>query len=89
MPYSAVTQPSPEPLLWGGTLSRMLAVHSTLVSPKAISTEPSACLVKALEIVTGRKSFGLRPLGRVIAWVLIEFCLKVWVGTHKESTMSL
>ena len=42
MPYSAVTQPSPEPRLKGGTLSSTEAVHSTCVSPKAISTEPSA-----------------------------------------------
>ena len=45
MPYSAVTQPSPLPFLCGGTRSSTDAVHSTLVSPKATSTEPSACLV--------------------------------------------
>ena len=42
MPYSAVTQPSPLPRLCGGTLSSTEAVHSTWVSPKATSTEPSA-----------------------------------------------
>ena len=42
MPYSAVTQPSPLPRLCGGTFSSTEAVHSTWVSPKATSTEPSA-----------------------------------------------
>ena len=42
MPYSAVTQPSPLPRLCGGTFSSTEAVHSTLVSPNSISTEPSA-----------------------------------------------
>ena len=45
MPYSAVTQPSPLPRLCGGTFSSTDAVHSTLVSPNATSTEPSACRV--------------------------------------------
>ena len=42
MPYSAVTQPVPDPRLCGGTFSSTEAVHSTRVSPKATSTEPSA-----------------------------------------------
>ena len=45
MPYSAVTQPSPLPRLCGGTFSSTEAVHSTLVLPNSISTEPSACIV--------------------------------------------
>jgi hypothetical protein len=45
MPYSAVTQPSPLPRLCGGTFSSTEAVHSTLVAPKATSTDPSACTV--------------------------------------------
>ena len=45
MPYSAVTQPSPLPFLCGGTRASTLAVHSTLVWPNSISTEPSACMV--------------------------------------------
>ena len=45
MPYSAVTQPSPLPRLCGGTRSSTEAVHNTLVPPKAINTEPSACAV--------------------------------------------
>ena len=46
MPYSAVTQPCPLPRRKGGTLSSTLAVHSTRVSPKLTSTEPSAWRVK-------------------------------------------
>ena len=42
MPYSAVIQPWPLPRRNGGTLSSMLAVHSTRVSPNSTSTEPSA-----------------------------------------------
>ena len=45
IPYSAVSQPCPLPLRNGGTPSSTLAVHSTRVSPAAISTEPSACFV--------------------------------------------
>ena len=45
MPYSAVTQPAPEPRRCGGTRSSTEAVHSTCVRPKATSTEPSACSV--------------------------------------------
>jgi len=42
MPYSAVTQPSPQPLRNEGTLASTEAVHNTLVPPQAISTDPSA-----------------------------------------------
>ena len=45
IPYSAVSQPWPLPLRNGGTPSSTLAVHSTLVWPASISTEPSACSV--------------------------------------------
>jgi hypothetical protein len=45
MPYSAVSQPCPLPRKKPGTLSSMLAVQITLVSPHSIRTEPSACLV--------------------------------------------
>jgi len=41
MAYSAVSQPSPEPLRQRGTPSVTLAVHITRVSPKAISTDPA------------------------------------------------
>src|ERR1700748_2435891 len=42
MPYSAVTQPLPEPLRKGGALSSRLAVTSTWVSPNLTRQEPSA-----------------------------------------------
>jgi len=42
MPYSAVTQPPPFSFFQAGTRSSAEAVHSTRVSPKATSTEPSA-----------------------------------------------
>ena len=61
MPYSAVTQPSPEPRLCGGTLSSTEAVHSTWVSPNAMSTEPSAWRVKWRVMATGRKASAARP----------------------------
>ena len=42
MPYSAVTQPRPDPRRNGGTRSSTLAVHRTMVWPNSTSTEPSA-----------------------------------------------
>ena len=42
MPYSAVTQPLPEPLRKGGAFSSRLAVTSTWVSPNLTRQEPSA-----------------------------------------------
>ncbi len=41
--YSAVTQPLPVFFKKDGTLSSMLAVHSTLVLPASIRADPSAC----------------------------------------------
>jgi hypothetical protein len=64
MPYSAVIQPSPLPRRKPGTRFSTLAVHSTRVSPKLISTEPSAWRVywRSMRIV--RNSSQARPLGR-------------------------
>ena len=45
--YSAVSQPSPEPLRQRGTPSVTLAAHSTLVSPNSTSTEPAGMLLEA------------------------------------------
>jgi hypothetical protein len=45
IPYSEVIQPSPWPLRNGGTLSSMLAVQITLVSPTSMSADPSACFM--------------------------------------------
>ena len=64
MPYSAVSQPCPVPLRNGGTPSSTLAVHSTCVSPTAISTEPSAWRVKPRVMRTARSSSARRPEGR-------------------------
>src|SRR3546814_4062294 len=59
MPYSAVTQP---PIFFhAGPRSSTLAVHSTRVSPKLTSTEPSACLVKPRTMETGRSWSAVRP----------------------------
>ena len=49
-----------------GTPSSTLAVHSTRVSPKPTSTEPSACSVKARAKDSARSSSGARPLGRTL-----------------------
>ena len=42
IPYSAVTQPRPEPAIQRGTLSCTEAVQMTRVSPIEISAEPLA-----------------------------------------------
>jgi hypothetical protein len=60
MPYSAVTQPSPLPRRKPGTRFSTLAVHSTRVSPKHTSTEPSAWRVKPRWMTTGRSWSGCR-----------------------------
>jgi len=65
IPYSAVTQPRPEPLMNGGTRSSIVAVHSTWVSPMRIMHAPSACLVTPVSIETGRISFKSLPEGRI------------------------
>src|SRR3954466_6581657 len=65
MPYSAVTQPSPLPRLWGGTFSSTDAVNSTFVSPNSMSTEPSAWIVKPRVMRTGRSWSAARPRGRM------------------------
>src|ERR1700692_3386786 len=64
MPYSAVTHPWFCPRRNDGTLSSILAVHSTRVPPKLTSTEPSACCVYPRTKESARNSSGARPLGR-------------------------
>ena len=64
MPYSAVIQPSPLPRRKPGTRFSTLAVHSTRVSPKLTSTEPSAWRVNWRCRVTARNWSKARPLGR-------------------------
>ena len=62
--YSAVSQPSPEPLRQRGTPSVTLAAHSTRVSPNSTSTEPAGCFWKPRVILTGRSSSSCRPSAR-------------------------
>src|SRR3546814_5751552 len=69
MPYSAVTQPSPLPRRKPGTRFSTLAVHSTRVSPKLTSSEPSAWRVKARSMRTSRHWLGARPLGRAMEFM--------------------
>ena len=59
--YSAVTQPSPEPLRQRGTPSVTLAAQSTRVRPNSTSTEPSAWSSQLRVMVTGRGWSALRP----------------------------
>jgi len=66
MAYSAVIQPSPEPLRQRGTPSVTLAVHSTRVWPNSTSTDPSGCMVQLRVMATGRSRSGVRSSGRDI-----------------------
>ena len=61
MPYSAVTQPSPDPVRQRGTPSWIDAVQITRVPPHAIRAEPVAVPTKPGWIVTGRSSSAARP----------------------------
>jgi hypothetical protein len=61
MPYSAVTQPRPEPASQRGTLGWTEAVQITRVSPTEISAEPVAVRTNPGSISVGRSSFGARP----------------------------
>ena len=56
MAYSAVTQPSPEPLRHRGTPSLADAAHSTRVRPNSTSTDPAAWSSQLRVMVTGRSS---------------------------------
>jgi hypothetical protein len=61
IPYSAVTQPRPEPDIQRGTLSWTDAVQITRVSPTEISAEPVAVRTNPGSIVVGRGCPGERP----------------------------
>jgi hypothetical protein len=54
MAYSAVSQPSPDPVRQRGTPSLTLAAASTLVLPNSTSTEPAGHFWKPLVIRTSR-----------------------------------
>src|SRR5690606_38974605 len=62
--YSAVTQPSPDPLRQRGTPSVNDAAHSTRVRPNSTSTLPSAWSSQWRVMVTGRSWSGGRPSAR-------------------------
>ncbi len=62
--YSAVTQPSPDPLRQRGTPSVNDAAHSTRVRPNSTSTLPSAWSSQWRVMVTGRSWSGVRPSAR-------------------------
>src|SRR3954452_20872227 len=70
IPYSAVIQPRPWPIIQRGTDSCTEAVQITRVPPQAISAEPVAVRTKPGSIVTGRSSFAARPLLRVMSALL-------------------
>ena len=56
MEYSAVTHPSPLPIIHRGTFGLTLAVHSTQVFPISIRTDPGVVLVYWRVIFTARSS---------------------------------
>jgi hypothetical protein len=61
IPYSAVTQPRPEPARNLGTDSSTEAVQMTRVSPAEMRAEPVAVRTKPGSICTGRSPSGARP----------------------------
>src|SRR5690606_25527717 len=65
MPYSAVTQPSPEPRRQEGSVVSTEAVTNTRVLPKLTRQLPSACRATLRSIVTARIWLGSRPEGRM------------------------
>jgi len=66
MPYSAVTQPEPEPRRKGGSLSSTLRAQRTMVCPSSMRAEPSAWARYLGVMRTGRIWSGWRPSGRVV-----------------------
>ena len=61
MPYSAVTQPRPEPAIQRGTPSWTEAVQITRVSPIEMSADPVAVRTNPGSIVVGRSCAAERP----------------------------
>src|SRR4029079_13169552 len=80
MPYSAVTQPRPDPFSQGGTGSPAVAVHSTCVSPKRTRQEPSAWRETARSKLIGRSASSARLEGRMMYGLLAKFA-----GSLKEA----
>src|SRR6185437_14606497 len=77
IPYSAVTQPLPEPFRKGGAFSSRLAVTSTWVSPNLTRQEPSAWRAAPGSRLTGRRESGVR-LERRMGSVYLEE--EIWRG---------
>ena len=65
MPYSAVTQPMPEPRRQLGSVVSTEAVTNTLVLPKVMLQLPSAFWATLRSMVTARICWGSRPDGRI------------------------
>ena len=65
IPYSAVTQPLPEPRRQPGTCSSTMAVQITRVLPAAMSTDPVALVMKPVSMMIGRSSAGCLPSARI------------------------
>src|SRR4029078_10615460 len=76
MPYSAVTQPRPDPLSQGGTGSPAVAVHSTCVSPKRTRQEPSAWRETARSKLMGRSASSARLEGRMMVGSPGKICVR-------------
>ena len=65
IPYSAVTQPEPLPIRWGGTRSSTLQVTRTLVWPNSTWQLPSAWRLTCGVRTIGRRSRGPRLNERI------------------------
>jgi hypothetical protein len=65
--YSAVSQPSPEPLRQRGTPSTTLAAQSTRVRPHSINTEPAGHCWYPRVMRTSRNASSVRPSARATA----------------------
>src|SRR6476661_7755669 len=62
--YSAVSQPSPDPLRQRGTPGVTDAAQSTLVPPNSTRTDPAGCCWNPRVKVTRRSSLSARPSAR-------------------------
>src|SRR5580704_250579 len=70
MPYSAVTQPLPEPFRKGGAFSSRLAVTSTWVRPNLTRQEPSAWAATPASRLTERRASAARLEWRMGVYIL-------------------
>ena len=70
IPYSAVSQPRPEPSRHDGTLSTSEAVQITRVPPIAISADPSRAAHEAGLDLDRPQLVGRAPVGAAGLWSL-------------------